>query len=128
MSMRWMLLLCCLLAGCVSTGNANIADPKKVNQIKVGTTTKTEVLQLFGPPGSTLKGIGEDKTKEFEIWNYIYISHESNPISFVPLVGTAMYLSGERGTHKSNNLAVTFDQQGIVRGVGYGQGGASVTP
>lgn len=116
---KWLILTISLtLMGCVSSGNETITDKNVVAKIKRGTTTKQDILQMFGEPGSKDQGRGE--AGETEIWNYNYLRKEANPWAFVPLVNIGVYYTGNVTTKKEYSLAVNFDQRGIVRSTSYG--------
>jgi len=118
---KWLILTISLtLTGCASTsGNEAISNQDVVAKIKRGATSKQDILQMFGEPGSKVQG-GDD-AGETEIWNYNYLRKKPNPWAFVPLVNIGVYYTGNVTTKKEYKLAVNFDQQGIVRSISYGQ-------
>ena len=63
-------------------------------QIKVGTTTKADVLQLFGFPAREKKAMIDGHAQE--VWTYVYAGQGTTPI---------------------NGLTVTFDEAGVVSAV-----------
>jgi len=60
-------LLVLLLAGCATVGRDFPVDP--VGQIKIGTTTKTDIKKMFGNPWRT--GIEDGQTT----WTYGYYKY-----------------------------------------------------
>lgn len=78
------------VAGCASNGTK--IDPAAVSKIVIGKTTKTEMLQVFGPPLS--QGYGSEG-KSTMVWFYVHVGP----------FGTGMI---------QQNLSVLFDQQDRV--------------
>ncbi len=115
-----------LLSGCVSSGNPDLRKDELVSQIKLGMTTKDEVRKLFGTPTvmsrhsgtpfPTLPGYPENSLN-YEIWNYTHMDMAVTPITFVPIVG--LFAGGANS--EMNQLTLTFDDKGIVRGITTGQ-------
>lgn len=75
------------VAGCASSGTK--IEQASIQKIVVGTTTKDEMLQLFGKPLSQSYGT---EGKLSLIWHYVYVGP----------FGTGM---------QQQNLAVLFDQK-----------------
>ena len=57
-----------LLGGCVSFGNAGLADREAMTQIKAGETTREQVIALLGEPDS--KRVIDLSGATFERWSY----------------------------------------------------------
>jgi|HubBroStandDraft_3_1064219.scaffolds.fasta_scaffold1685227_1 outer membrane protein assembly factor BamE (lipoprotein component of BamABCDE complex) len=94
-------LIC--LAGCVppttiEKGQRDIFDQSRISQIQQGSTTKDNIIVLFGQPG----GKGFEANGD-ETWTYTYASRRKNPL-----------LPGPAEVH-SAALIVTFDKRGIVK-------------
>lgn len=65
---------------CVSTGRR--VDSEAASKIRVGRTTKQQVLNLLGSPdGSSTNGRGETT------WTYNYTGAQMKPESYIPYVG-----------------------------------------
>jgi outer membrane protein assembly factor BamE (lipoprotein component of BamABCDE complex) len=62
--------------------------------VQVGTTTKTEVLQLFGFPTKQKKATSDGHAQE--VWTYVYAGQGATP---------------------SNALTITFDAAGVVSAI-----------
>lgn len=75
------------MAGCASSGRQ--IEEANIQKIVVGTTTKQQMLEMFGPPLSQSYG---SEGKLTMLWHYVYVGP----------FGTGM---------KHQNLAVLFDQQ-----------------
>lgn len=99
-----------LLAGCVSFGTSQLADPGVMEQIKVGETTKDQVARLLGEPetriGTTLTGVN------YEGWTYRYAASVINPLEYLLLYG---FLYNGPGAHDQiYMLAVSFGPDDVV--------------
>lgn len=79
-----------VMAGCASSGRK--IEPTIVEKIVVGTTSKQQMIEMFGPPLSQSYGTEGKLTM---LWHYVYVGP----------FGTGM---------KQQNLAVLFDQQECV--------------
>ena len=103
------MFLCAALAAC--TTNPIDRGKELAAQVQVGTTTKADVLQLFGFPTKQKKVMSDGQPQE--VWTYVYAG---------------------QGTAESNGLTVTFDEKGVVSAiepmtqVGPSSGSASNTP
>lgn len=106
-----------VLAGCVSFGTSQLADPAVMDQIKVGETTKAQVVRLLGEPetriGTTLAGV------TYEGWTYRYAASVINPLEYLLLYG---FLYNGPGAHdRIYMLAVSFGSGDVVRTRDYTQ-------
>lgn len=125
---------CALILGCASSGNPEIRREDLTSQIKIGESTKDDVRRLFGHPNGTsrytgtvpqLPGHPTTPPGAFsEIWTYVHVSTEIAPVTFIPIVG----LFAGNATSEVNQLAITFDDKGIVRGVRTGHTRATGGP
>ena len=91
------------LAACVpgttyEKGQRDIFDKSRIDQIQRGSTTKDNILVLFGQPEG--KSIGENGD---EAWNYSYVSRQAR----------SPFLPSPPEIH-SVVLIVSFDKRGIV--------------
>jgi outer membrane protein assembly factor BamE (lipoprotein component of BamABCDE complex) len=75
------------IAGCASSGRQ--IEQTNIQKIIVGTTSKQQLIEMFGPPLSQSYGTEGKLTM---LWHYVYVGP----------FGTGM---------KQQNLAVLFDQQ-----------------
>lgn len=106
----WLGLSCVLFAGCVSTGNSDLANDQIMAQIKVGATTKQQVISLLGDPDSRRAIDVRGSTREW--WSYTYASATINPIDYILLYG--LFLNGIGLYDTRYDVGVFFDQQGVV--------------
>jgi len=109
------LMIVISLSGCASTmGNESVAQVTAADvkqKIIVGKSTKKDVEQQFGKPGTVQSG------KNGDTWIYQYGQAKSSPLSFVPVVG--MYIGGIDA--KSKTITVEFKKTGVVRDATYGE-------
>ena len=121
------LALCCaLLAGCV-TGTDRVGraiDPRDVASVRIGHTSKQEVLDLFGPPttlgapggGAPQSSIvgpeqvpeGTGRTLEGDVYTYEY--REEHELFFSIFL---LYTYFDREV-LADTLLVGFDESGVV--------------
>lgn len=104
-----------LLAGCISTGNAKLADQAAMEQIKAGETTKEEVARLLGEPARkrsiTLSGA------TYEHWGYHYAASVINPLEYLLLYG--FLYNGLGGADREYMLDISYGPDGVVMTRGY---------
>lgn len=90
--------------GCVPSheaGQRDIFDQSRISQIQKGTTTKDNIIVLFGQPAGTQFAANGDET-----WSYYYTLTTGTP--FVPGSGKTSF----------TELIVTFDNRSIVKSYG----------
>ena len=89
--------------------------------------------RLFGNPNGTSRYAGTSQLPELpvhtqstqlEVWTYAHINTEVAPVTFVPIVG----LFAGSATSQVNQLTITFDEKGVVRGIQTGQTKATDGP
>jgi outer membrane protein assembly factor BamE (lipoprotein component of BamABCDE complex) len=122
-------VLVVLLAGCVSTGNSNLADDRTMEQIQVGKTTKQQVTSLLGDPASQRSIEMGGWTREW--WGYSYASATINPLDYLLLYG--FFYNGLGLYDTQYDLGVYFDHRGIVSSLStlktdYDMGGPLTSP
>ncbi len=101
---------CCLLAGCISTGNSELANEATISQIKVGVTTRQQVTDLLGEPTNrrTIEIGGASR----EWFAYNYASSTINPLEYLLLYG--IFFNGIGLPDTRYDLSLFFDHRGIV--------------
>jgi len=116
------------LAGCISMGNERLFNDATLNQIKVGETTKGEVVTLLGEPTyqrqTTMAG------HSYEWWGYAGEQSTVNPLEYLLLVG--LFFNGIGTPDDRRDLHLFFDPDGVLTHVhqqttAYENGGV-VTP
>jgi outer membrane protein assembly factor BamE (lipoprotein component of BamABCDE complex) len=100
-----------LLAGCVSLGNEKIADEATVGRVKVGETTREQVLAMLGEPDERRRAELADYSQEW--WAYQYEASQFNPLEYLLIVG--LFYNGIGTPDSRTELHVFFDQNGVVR-------------
>jgi outer membrane protein assembly factor BamE (lipoprotein component of BamABCDE complex) len=98
------LLVILLLVGCASSPKQKVADRSTVDQIIEGTSTKSDVIALLGPPDS------RSERTNGEIWTYS-ISQDKNDFKS----HAASFLFGRMPT-TNYVLILGFSSDGILRG------------
>jgi hypothetical protein len=106
----WLMLSCLLLSGCVSTGNSNLASDQTMANIKVGETTRQQVVNLLGEPDSRMTVEVGGATREW--WSYTYASAVINPIDYILLYG--LFFNGIGLYDTRYDVGVFFNHQGVV--------------
>jgi hypothetical protein len=99
------------LAGCVSVGNSSLADKETLAQIKVGQTTRQQVLALLGKPLDYRSTEYAGSIREW--WAYEHASSIINPFEYLLLYG--FWTNGVGLFDTRHDLHVFFDAGGIVR-------------
>jgi outer membrane protein assembly factor BamE (lipoprotein component of BamABCDE complex) len=75
------------VVGCaMKMGTREITDEAKFAQIKVGETTKAQLVALFGKPDAVTQTTSSERGDE-EIWQYLYIRSVVKPETFIPFAG-----------------------------------------
>jgi hypothetical protein len=106
----WLGLTFLVLAGCVSTGNSDLASDQTMAQIKVGETTRQQVADLLGDPASQRTIEMGGSTREW--WSYNYASAVINPLDYIFLYG--FFFNGIGLYDTRYDVGVFFDHQGVV--------------
>jgi outer membrane protein assembly factor BamE (lipoprotein component of BamABCDE complex) len=114
-----LLIVVLSLAGCASTGNANVKNQELIDQIQMGKSTKNDVRRLLGEPNGISRSSSQVANPAdpklmltlVEWWSYIHASSETDAASFIPFVG--MFVGST--THESTQFTAGFDQKGIVQ-------------
>jgi hypothetical protein len=104
-----------LLAGCVSVGNPSLADQATLARIKVGQTTKQQVLALLGAPSGYRRTGHAGSTLEW--WAYEHASSAINPLEYLFVYG--FWANGLGLFDTRHDLHVFFDADGVVRSVAF---------
>lgn len=109
-----------LLAGCASTGGLDSNEPQSLTQgavqmnLVVGSTSKAEVLEVFGAPNVTTRdGSGR------EVWSYqrqAQVSQSTSQSSgwSILLAGSSRSASGLSTSSRMITLIIKFDENDVV--------------
>lgn len=113
-------LMSLLLAGCASTGALDSNEPQSLTQgavqmnLVVGSTSKAEVLEVFGAPNVTTRdGSGR------EVWSYqrqAQVSQSTSQSSgwSILLAGSSRSASGLSTSSRMITLIIKFDENDVV--------------
>lgn len=109
-----------LFAGCASTGGLDSNEPQSLTQgavqmnLVVGSTSKAEVLEVFGAPNVTTRdGSGR------EVWSYqrqAQVSQSTSQSSgwSILLAGSSRSASGLSTSSRMITLIIKFDENDVV--------------
>ena len=119
-----LLSLLIFLWGCsigrVYIGSEIRHDPKE--KIKTGSTTKSEILEAFGPPDRIQKQYDGD------IFVYAYLRKNSSKFTIEESYITNLTLfQYTRIQQKKDSLVILFDKEGVVKNYGYQKGTPELT-
>ena len=119
-----LLLLVILLWGCsigrVYVGSEIRHDPKE--KIKTGITTKSDILEIFGPPDRIQKQYDGD------IFVYAYLRKNSTKFTIEePYLTNLTLFQYSRVQQKKDALVILFDKEGVVKNYGYQKGTPELT-
>ncbi len=129
------------LTGCVSVGrtyDGNEIRKDVIDQIRKGETTRADVLRILGAPirvdTANITALAEQALARYEgekltlqidpaLFNEVYIYERKQTNS---LMVFAIFFNYYRSDQRSDRLAVFFDKDGIVLGVGWTPGRAEL--
>ena len=119
-----MALLIMLTGGCiigrVYIGSELRDDPKE--KIQNGVTTKSDILEIFGPPDRV--------THQYDGDIFVYAYLRKNSSKFVieePYFTNLTFFSYTRIQDKKDHLVILFDKDGVVKNYGYQRGTSELT-
>lgn len=113
--------VCGCTIGRVYRGSEIREDPKE--RIIIGTTTKGEILSIFGPPDRVQKQFDGD------IFVYAYLRKNSSTLTLEEPVFTNITLfTFTRIQQKKDSLVILFDKDGVVKDYGHYQGTTELRP
>ena len=118
------LTLLTFLWGCsigrVYIGSEIRQDPKE--KIKIGSTTKSEILEVFGPPDRIQKQYDGD------IFVYAYLRKNSSKFAIEePYLTNLTLFQYTRIQQKKDGLVILFDKDGVVKNYGFQKGTPELT-
>ena len=115
-----MFLTCSCSIGRVYIGSEIKQDPRE--KIKIGSTTKSEILGFFGPPERIQKQYDGD------IFVYAYLRKNSSKLTIEePYLTNLVLFQYTRVQQKKDGLVILFDKDGIVKNYGYQRGTQELT-
>ena len=105
-------LLCSCTIGRIYMGSELRNDPKE--KIKIGSTTKAEILETFGPPERIQMQYDGD------IFVYAYLRKNSSKLTLTePYFTKLTILQYSRIQQKNDSLVILFDKDGVVKNYGF---------
>ena len=105
-----LMFFCVSLSGCISIGNADLANDQKMANIQVGETTRQQVMTLLGEPDSQM--LSEIRGWSREWWSYSHASAVINPIDYILLYG--LFFNGIGLYDTRYDVGIFFDHRGVV--------------
>jgi outer membrane protein assembly factor BamE (lipoprotein component of BamABCDE complex) len=113
-------LLCNCTIGRIYMGSELRNDPKE--KIKIGSTTKAEILETFGPPERIQMQYDGD------IFVYAYLRKNSSKLTLTePYFTKLTILQYTRTQQKNDSLVILFDKDGVVKNYGFNKGTTELT-
>jgi len=113
--------LCSCSIGRVYRGSEIRADPKE--SITVGTTTKAQILRVFGPPDWIQKQFDGD------IFVYAYTRKNSSTLTLEePFFTNITFFTFNRVQQKRDSLIILFGKDGVIKDYGYYRGTMELSP
>ena len=113
--------LCSCTIGRVYRGSEIKEDPKE--RIVIGTTTKGEILGVFGPP------YWVQKQYDGDIFVYTYHRKNSSTLTLEePVFTNITFFVYRRIQEKRDSLVILFDKDGVVKNYGYYEGTGELEP
>jgi len=95
-------------------------DPKE--KIKIGSTTKAEILETFGPPERIQMQYDGD------IFVYAYLRKNSSKFTLKEAYFTKLTIfQYTRTQQKMDSLVILFDKDGVVKNYGFNRGTTELT-
>jgi outer membrane protein assembly factor BamE (lipoprotein component of BamABCDE complex) len=115
-----MIMTCGCSIGRVYMGSEIKSDPH--GKIKIGSTTKGEILEIFGPPDRIQKQYDGD------IFVYAYLRKNSSKLTLEePYFTNFVIFQYTRVQQKKDGLVILFDKDGIVKNFGFQRGTQELT-
>jgi outer membrane protein assembly factor BamE (lipoprotein component of BamABCDE complex) len=107
--------VCGCTIGRVYRGSELRADPSQ--RIVIGTTTKAEILRIFGPPDWIQKQFDGD------IFVYTYLRKNSSALTLEePVFTDITFFTYRRIQEKRDSLVILFGKDGVVKDYGHYEG------
>jgi outer membrane protein assembly factor BamE (lipoprotein component of BamABCDE complex) len=95
-------------------------DPKE--KIEIGSTTKADILETFGPPERIQMQYDGD------IFVYAYLRKNSSKFSLTePYFTKLTIIQYTRIQQKNDSLVILFDKDGVVKNYGFNKGTTELT-
>lgn len=113
--------VCSCSIGRVYMGSEIKDDPGE--RIAIGSTTKSEILEIFGPP--------EQVQSQYDGDVFIYAYYRKNSTTLTleePVFTNIAFFTYTRIQQKKDSLVILFDKDGVVKSYGHHRGTTELTP
>lgn len=115
-----MTLTCGCTIGRIYKGSEIRYDPNE--KIKIGSTTKGEILEIFGPP------LRIQKQFDGDVFVYTYLQKNSSVLTIEePYFTNFLIFQYTREQQKMDGLVILFDKEGVVKNFGFRKGTKELT-
>jgi outer membrane protein assembly factor BamE (lipoprotein component of BamABCDE complex) len=115
-----MVLICGCTIGRIYKGSEIRHDPNE--KITIGSTTKGEILEIFGPP------VRIQKQYDGDVFIYAYYQKNSSVLTIEePYFTNMLIFQYSREQQKMDGLVVLFDKNGVVKNFGFQRGTKELT-
>jgi outer membrane protein assembly factor BamE (lipoprotein component of BamABCDE complex) len=115
-----MTLTCGCSIGRIYKGSEIRYDPNE--KIKLGSTTKGEILEIFGPP------LRIQKQFDGDVFIYAYYQKNSSVLTIEePYFTNILIFEYTREQQKMDGLVILFDKNGVVKNFGFQRGTKELT-
>jgi len=113
-------LICSCTIGRVYMGSEIRKDPKE--RIRIGSTTKGEILEIFGPPERIQMQYDGD------IFVYAYLRKNTSKFTLKEAYITKLTIfQYTRTQQKIDSLVILFDKDGVVKNYGFNRATSELT-
>ena len=113
-------LVCGCTIGRIYMGSEIRNDPKE--KIEIGSTTKADILETFGPPERIQMQYDGD------IFVYAYLRKNSSKLTLTePYFTKLTIFQYSRIQQKNDSLVILFDKDGVVKNYGFNRGTPELT-
>jgi len=115
-----MTLTCGCTVGRIYKGSEIRYDPHE--KIRIGSTTKGEILETFGPP------VRIQKQFDGDVFIYAYFQKNSSVLTIEePYFTNLLIFQYTREQQKMDGLVILFDKDGVVKNFGFQKGTQELT-
>jgi len=115
-----MTLMCSCTIGRIYKGSEIRCDPNE--KIRIGSTTKGEILEIFGPP------LRIQKQFDGDVFVYAYLQKNSSVLTIEePYFTNFTIFQYTREQQKTDGLVILFDKNGVVKNFGFQRGTKELT-
>jgi outer membrane protein assembly factor BamE (lipoprotein component of BamABCDE complex) len=115
-----MTLTCGCTIGRIYKGSEIRHDPNE--KITIGSTTKGEILEIFGPP------LRIQKQYDGDVFIYAYYQMNSSVLTIEePYFTNMLIFEYTREQQKMDGLVILFDKDGVVKNFGFQRGTKELT-